>query len=89
MENQDKSRGGYTEYVGGPSMSPINPSHYRQEGKMEAIEIMKNSLSREEFKGFLKGLILKYLYRADEKNGIEDYQKAQWYINYLVKWMEE
>ncbi len=67
----------------------INPSHYKRNNKMEAIDIMKNSLSEEEFKGFCKGLIMKYLYRADDKNHLEDYKKAQWYLNYLIKEMEE
>lgn len=66
----------------------ITPKHYKN-GKMEAIVIMQNSMSEEEFKGFLKGLIIKYLYRADSKNGLEDYKKAQWYMNKLVKVMEK
>ena len=66
----------------------INPKHYRQ-GKIEAIVIIKNILTTEEFKGFLKGLIIKYLIRADKKNGLEDYEKAQWYLNYLVKELEK
>ena len=68
--------------------NPITPKHYKN-GKMEAIEIMRNTLTDEEFKGFLKGLIIKYLYRADNKNGLEDYKKAQWYMNKLVKLEEK
>ena len=66
----------------------INPSHYKQ-GKLEVIEIMEDQLSEEEFKGFCKGLIIKYLCRADHKNGLEDYKKAQWYLNRLVSKMED
>lgn len=66
----------------------INPSHYKA-GKIEVIEIMEDQLSTEEFKGFCKGLILKYICRADHKNGLEDYKKAQWYLNYLIKYLEE
>lgn len=66
----------------------ITPKHYKN-GKMEAIVIMQNTLTEEEFKGFCKGLIIKYLYRADSKNGLEDYKKAQWYMNKLVKTMEK
>jgi hypothetical protein len=62
----------------------INPKHYRQ-GKIEVIKIMEDQLSNEEFKGFCKGLILKYILRADYKNGIEDYEKAQWYLKHLIK----
>ena len=66
----------------------INPSHYKN-GKIEVIDIMKDQLSKEEFKGFCKGLVIKYLCRADHKNGIEDYEKAQWYLNYLVNYLKE
>ena len=65
----------------------INPEHYKA-GKIEVIEIMKDQLSAEEFKGFCKGLIIKYLCRADRKNGLEDYKKAQWYLNKLIEVME-
>ena len=66
----------------------INPNHYRF-GKLEAIEIMKDQLSAEEFKGFCKGLVMKYIMRADHKNGLEDYEKAKWYLDYLIKVMKD
>lgn len=66
----------------------INPLHYKQ-GKIEVIEIMEDQLSKEEFKGFCKGLIIKYLCRADHKNGSEDYKKAQWYLNKLIEVMND
>ena len=65
----------------------INPQHYKH-GKIEVIDIMKDQLSPEEFKGFCKGLILKYLCRADHKNHLEDYKKDQWYLNKLIEEME-
>ena len=66
----------------------INPAHYRH-GSMEVIDIMIDQLSADEFKGFCKGLIIKYLLRADFKNGMEDYKKAQWYMNKMIEVMEE
>ncbi len=66
----------------------INPEHYKK-GKQEVIDIMIDQLSPEEFKGFCKGLIIKYLCRADYKNGLEDYKKAQWYLNKLVEVMDK
>jgi hypothetical protein len=42
-------------------------------------------LSSEQYKGYLKGNIVKYISRADMKNGLEDYQKALLY----VEWLEE
>ena len=66
----------------------INPEHYKH-GKTEVIDIMIDQLSPEEFKGFCKGLIIKYLCRADHKNGLEDYKKAQWYLNKLIEVMDK
>lgn len=62
----------------------INPEHYKR-GRFEAIEIIRDKLTPEEFKGFCKGLILKYIIRADFKNGLEDYEKAEWYLKYLIE----
>lgn len=66
----------------------IRPNHYKT-GGIETIKILKAKMSKEEFKGFLKGNIIKYLCRAEHKNGAEDYEKAQWYMNELVKTTKE
>lgn len=59
-----------------------HPSHYNQ-GKVETIDILKEFLTTKEFEGFLKGNILKYLHRYHFKNGIEDLNKASWYLDKL------
>ena len=38
-----------------------NPSHYTQ-GKVEAIEAIESALNLDEYKGFLKGQVLKYVW---------------------------
>ena len=60
-----------------------NPTHYT--GEVECIEAIKSSISNESFKGYIKGNIIKYIWRYERKNGIEDLLKAQWYVNRLVK----
>lgn len=56
--------------------------HYRIQ--MEAIEIMREVLTSEEFRGFLLGNAYKYLIRHTYKgNPIGDLQKAVDYINAL------
>lgn len=60
------------------------PQHYKQ-GGLEVITILKKKMSKEEFKGFCKGNILKYLLRAEFKNGLEDYEKAQVYLKWLIE----
>lgn len=65
----------------------INPSHYLS-GKIECIDAIESALSPEEFKGFLRGNVLKYNWRCMQKNGIEDLKKAQWYEERLIKTLE-
>lgn len=62
----------------------INPSHYKRLPK-ETIERIGDNLTPEEFKGYLKGNILKYLDRYENKNGVEDLKKANWYLNKLIE----
>ena len=61
-----------------------NPSHYTS-GKIECIDAMQSCLTKEEFKGFLRGNIFKYIWRSPLKNGIEDLKKAQFYLTKLIE----
>lgn len=61
-----------------------HPPHYGN-GKIECIDYIQDFLSNEEFIGYLRGNIAKYMHRWRYKNGIEDLQKAQWYNNRLIK----
>lgn len=61
-----------------------NPSHYGQ-GKIECIEYIKDFLTEEEYIGYLRGNIAKYLHRWRYKNGLEDLKKAQWYLTELIR----
>jgi hypothetical protein len=66
-------------------MDNVNhPSHYTH-GGIETIDYLQAKLTHEEFVGYLKGNILKYMSRANMKNGAEDYKKAQWYLNKLIE----
>lgn len=62
----------------------INPAHYRQ-GDVECIDAICAALTPEEFRGFLKGNALKYVWREQHKGGSEDLRKAQWYLTHLLK----
>jgi len=60
-----------------------NPAHYNN-GKVECIEAIEASMSPEEFKGYLKGNALKYLWRYRYKGKpVQDLEKAQWYLEKL------
>lgn len=61
------------------------PLHYNT-GKVEAIEAIEASMSPEEYKGYLKGNTLKYLWRYQYKQKpLQDLQKADWYLRKLIK----
>lgn len=62
----------------------INPEHYKT-GGIETIDYLKAKLSPEEYKGFLKGNVLKYLSRAEMKGKDTDYKKAKWYMDKLAE----
>jgi hypothetical protein len=63
---------------------PVNsPQHYAS-GAVECIDAIEASMSAEAFKVFLKGNIQKYVWRYEEKGGVESLQKAQWYLTRLI-----
>ena len=64
------------------------PEHYRQ-GGVECIEAIESSMGREEFQGYLKGNIEKYVWRYRYKNGVQDLHKARWYLDRLISALEE
>ena len=50
------------------------PKHYTSHPSgVECIQITEHM-------GFVLGNALKYIWRADLKNGVEDLEKAKWYI---------
>lgn len=72
-----------------PAEDKVNhPAHYTQ-GGIECIEALKASMSTDEFRGYLKGCQMKYMWRYRLKNGIEDLKKARWYLDRLISEMEE
>ena len=58
-------------------------------GGIETIDYLESALTHDEYVGFLKGNILKYLSRERFKNGIEDCKKAKWYMDRLVSFSEK
>jgi hypothetical protein len=56
------------------------PPHYRQ-GGIECIDAIRAALTDEEFRGYLKGNSMKYLWREKHKGGDQDLRKAAWYLN--------
>jgi len=67
-----------------PKVEQVNhPNHYQ--GTVECIDAINAAtlnLTGEE--AFDIGCAIKYLWRWKEKNGIEDLEKAQWYISRII-----
>jgi len=61
-----------------------NPLHYNKHG-IECIQAIRAALTDEEFRGYCKGNVVKYTWRETYKNKDEDLQKAEWYLNRLLK----
>ena len=65
-----------------------SPAHYTQ-GGIECIDALEASLGSEGFQGYLRGNILKYLWRCEHKSVmLQDLKKAQWYLNRLIQTIE-
>ena len=65
-----------------------NPEHYAS-GKVECIDAIESALTPEEFRGYLKGNIMKYVWRERKKSGVESLRKAEWYQKRLIKFTTE
>lgn len=74
------------QYLDGTATQDIvnHPNHYNSYTR-EVIDTMQGSMTPEEFKGYLKGNVMKYINRYQFKNGVEDLKKAQWYLNKLTE----
>lgn len=61
-----------------------HPPHYT-DGGIECIEAIEASLTPQEYRGYLKGNIQKYVWREKHKGGTESLKKAQWYLDRLIQ----
>lgn len=65
-----------------------HPDHYQ--GSIECIDALKACLrDLDGFEGFCAGNIIKYVWRYKHKNGTEDLEKAEWYLDCLIKYESE
>ena len=66
-----------------------HPAHYTQ-GGIECIDALKAAtVSKTGIEAVCTANAIKYLWRYEEKNGIEDVKKARWYIDRLIRELEE
>ena len=63
-----------------------HPQHYNGDTIYECVKVIKAWSTPEEYEGFLKGNILKYICRYEKKNNpIYDLQKAKYYLDLLIQ----
>lgn len=77
-----------------PPIPPVNPPKTGEEinhptryagGKYECIDVMVDVFGVDAVKSFCKLNAFKYLWREQNKNGVEDLQKASWYLDKLIE----
>jgi len=66
-----------------------SPSHYNSAG-IECIDAIEASMTSSEFRAYLRGNVMKYLWRCNYKGkAVQDLEKAQWYLNRLIQRQKE
>ena len=66
-----------------------HPPHYT-DGSVECIDAIRASMGDEAYEGFLKGQVMKYMWRYEKnRKPAEDLAKAEWYLQRLIALWEE
>ena len=60
-----------------------HPNHYNGTDSLECIDVIHFALGDDGFAYYCIGNIFKYLWRCDKKNGEEDLEKADQYLQFL------
>ena len=64
------------------------PSHYQ--GKVECIDAIESAVEGlEGIEAVCTANVIKYVYRWKKKNGLEDLEKAMWYLIKLTRHLKE
>lgn len=65
-----------------------HPAHYKR-GGIECIEAIKASMSLAGFVDYCKGNVIKYLFRWEDKGGLQDLKKANVYLGWMIETAEK
>mgnify|MGYP003138873489 FL=1 len=60
-----------------------SPFHYNN-GNIECIDAIKAASTKEEFEGYVRANVLKYVWRFRYKDNIKVLRKARWYLDKLI-----
>ena len=61
-----------------------HPEHYTF-GSVECIDAIHSALGDRGFIEYCQGNAMKYLWRHRRKGGVEDLEKAKWYIDRMIE----
>ena len=62
----------------------VSGTHYSDK-TIQPWDAMEAWMSPEQFKGFLRGNVIKYVARCDDKGGVDDLRKALHYLEKLIE----
>jgi hypothetical protein len=62
----------------------VGGNHYASK-EVQPWDAMESWMTPEQFKGFLRGNVIKYVARCDDKGGVQDLQKAAHYLQKLIE----
>lgn len=66
-----------------------HPSHYTQ-GKVECIDAIESAtVHKNGLDAVCTANIIKYIWRCESKNGLEDLKKARWYLDKMIEHNEQ
>lgn len=65
----------------------VGGDHYVSK-RVQPWHAMESWLTPPQFEGFLRGNVIKYLARYDEKGGLVDLKKARHYLDRLIELIE-
>ena len=89
MKKFNKAWAKFVSFTGNPERynsdkNIVKPDRYKGKDGKDLLQLFEESLlSDDEYKGFLKGNVYKYIKRYEVKNGKEDLEKATVYLNKL------
>lgn len=63
-----------------------HPPHYQSGSGIEVIDIIDDFV--DDPASYYKGNIIKYVLRYEKKGGVEDLEKARWYLNKLIAYLQ-
>lgn len=79
----------YADYKQKPDMVE-HPEHYQSDNGLEVIEVIEAFTT--DLEGILAtdtGNVIKYICRWSKKGGLQDLEKARWYLNHLIEKVKE